>query len=323
MSHTSNSTTDGDAPCSSCQDMVTRTDDALECDICEGWFHLECSGVSKKCYELILDCEGLPWMCKSCKVSLRSLSSSLHALEADNAALRQQILEIHQEVLSTDDSRSPRTQQLDVTVTQSSTPMSKSVSLPLLHPSSSLTHSHAPSSTPAPTSSSPPGNEEGWTVVSHKRVNKNNTNKSNSTHNQHPSSDSPEIKFICKIDRDSSNDNIVSSLSSARISTRGCHIEQITPQDQFSGRFKFVRIILPNQSRADEFANGLKNQQNLKWKLSRIQPLPPKRSTSTSGINTNGQGFHHQVHSNRGDSLLGDALCTPLPPSPFPPPPPF
>ena len=96
MSRTSSSSVD--APCSTCKVMVTKEDEALEYDLCSEWLHLTCSGTSRKCYELILSCEGLPWICCSCKLSLRSFSSSLRALEADNAALRHQVVELHQEV---------------------------------------------------------------------------------------------------------------------------------------------------------------------------------------------------------------------------------
>lgn len=84
-----------DAPCASCNDLVRQSDLALECDICSCWFHLSCSGASTICYEKINECEGLPWICKTCKVSMKRVLSTVHQLEADNAALQSQLTELH------------------------------------------------------------------------------------------------------------------------------------------------------------------------------------------------------------------------------------
>ena len=115
-----------------------------------------------------------------------------------------------------------------------------------------------------------------------------NRNKKKST----PSSDTsersaPEIRFICKIERECTINSVISAFNAARIGVQDCYIEQTIPQDQFTGRFKFVRIVLPNQNRADEIANSFKKLQT-KWKLSRKQPTPPNpkqmQQTIGSGV---------------------------------------
>ena len=94
------STASDDAFCCVCTELVSRTHKALECDICAGWIHLQCSGTSLKCYSTIQECEGLSWICCSCKESLRSSLASIRALEADNAALRLQVCEIQEKLTS-------------------------------------------------------------------------------------------------------------------------------------------------------------------------------------------------------------------------------
>ena len=82
------SSTSGPSPCGRCRKIVKRGDDALECEICQQWFHVKCEEISKAQYKVMLECnkEGkkktkLHWYCKTCDchtVDLLKLKSHQH-----------------------------------------------------------------------------------------------------------------------------------------------------------------------------------------------------------------------------------------------------
>ena len=98
-SSTSGVSDDPDAPCFSCNQLVNSLDQALECDICCSWYHKTCSGVSVPYYELINDCEGFPWICKSYKDSIRGSFSSMDQIRNENLAVREQASELFKELM--------------------------------------------------------------------------------------------------------------------------------------------------------------------------------------------------------------------------------
>lgn len=84
-----------DSPCGVCHEPVVVNDQALECDMCSTWFHLNCNDASPESYDLFIKCEGLiPWFCTSCKGSLRSSVSTIKQLKEENEVMRQQLVEI-------------------------------------------------------------------------------------------------------------------------------------------------------------------------------------------------------------------------------------
>ena len=93
--------------------------------------------------------------------------------------------------------------------------------------------------------------------------------------------DNFQIRYLCRVETNLSVECIKNSLSDASIDIKDCFIEQTTPQFQFQRRFKFIRIILPSQKRADEFATAIKSSR-LKWKFSRKQPSLPLGSKKLS-----------------------------------------
>ena len=92
------STASEDAPCGGCQALVCGGDEALECDICGLWDHIACSGSSEQCCELITGCEGLTWICPTCRAAIRFASTKVRELDSVNVALRLELTELHNEV---------------------------------------------------------------------------------------------------------------------------------------------------------------------------------------------------------------------------------
>ena len=50
-----------DCPCFSCQDLLGRDDEAVQCDSCDNWFCVACSELNKAAYNSITDHRG--WSC--------------------------------------------------------------------------------------------------------------------------------------------------------------------------------------------------------------------------------------------------------------------
>lgn len=100
----------------------------------------------------------------------------------------------------------------------------------------------------------------------------------------------PEIRFIRRIERLTSIEEIKKSLSNAKINISDCFIEQTVRQEELQGKFKFVRITLPSQTRADEFARALKACESIRWKLARTQPVQPMMTPSQENRESCGSG---------------------------------
>jgi len=49
----------------------------LCCELCEGWFHTKCVGVSKDCYEALKIVPGSHWFCDSCNIKVSDVIQSM------------------------------------------------------------------------------------------------------------------------------------------------------------------------------------------------------------------------------------------------------
>ena len=286
-----------DSPCGVCQEPVIVGDQALECDLCSTWFHLHCNGASPESYDLFLGCEGLiPWFCNSCKASLRSSISSIKQLRDENEVLRHQLAEIHSEVSNLIDKGllAPLSQDSPHIISNSLDSQELQASLP----SPSPIHQHIvindTSSNPSvPPIDSVPGSTNNMpdsdslplpSPASVTTVNSipNSSNRGGFRKQKKAAlpidqQEMPETRFIRRIEQSIPVDDVKKSLKDANINIDNCFIEQTLPQVEFQGKYKFVRIILPNQSHADEFANALKSSNSLNWKFSRKQPVQQKK----------------------------------------------
>ena len=68
------------------------------------------------------------------------------------------------------------------------------------------------------------------------------------------------------------------------------------PQEDFKGRKKFFRIILPNRMRADEFASEMKRIGDLKWQFSRKPPVVGIRESYGAVKPTDSSGLPPSNH---------------------------
>ena len=196
-----------DAPCAACDELVYSNDDALECDICEKWFHLPCADASQSLYDMYDQCNSLPWICKSCKSSIRHSFTVVKQLISDNLALRDQVSELIKVVedlkLVSSSSLPPHTvkslpesQHAGENSSTPSRPLSPQAELDNdIHldlpadPLTAASQSHS-SSSQRPRSTTPPQQPR-------------QSNKSN-----HSASKRPEIRYLRKVDKDCSISSI-------------------------------------------------------------------------------------------------------------------
>ena len=55
-----------DEKCKSCDQKVTSKEKAIQCEICEGWWHCKCEKISDEGY-VLLNCENIHWFCGACR----------------------------------------------------------------------------------------------------------------------------------------------------------------------------------------------------------------------------------------------------------------
>ena len=56
--------------CRICTELVDDEDFGLECEVCEGWFHIKCQDMTKDEYTFLESHKSLHWYCNSCNSSI-------------------------------------------------------------------------------------------------------------------------------------------------------------------------------------------------------------------------------------------------------------
>ena len=60
-----------------CGDTVKNSDDGVQCDKCDGWYHINCQDVPKPAYEALRKYKVLSWFCSECRKVVRKDDSKL------------------------------------------------------------------------------------------------------------------------------------------------------------------------------------------------------------------------------------------------------
>ena len=82
-----------DSSCTKCDKDIKRNQLAVQCDLCDLWFHKNCTGLSADAVKALSSAksEGLNWNCKSCK-------SFAVRLDRANAVLVARVEELEKEL---------------------------------------------------------------------------------------------------------------------------------------------------------------------------------------------------------------------------------
>ena len=127
--------------CDRCRSEVQDGQDGVCCEVCRGWFHAKCEGLSKEKYEELQEKEEEPWWCKKCIVlamkhletskkireergewkqerekydaEVKELRECLGALERENMSLKKEIEEHKRQNRGTDTPRGDASTQVD------------------------------------------------------------------------------------------------------------------------------------------------------------------------------------------------------------------
>lgn len=135
----------------------------------------------------------------------------------------------------------------------------------------------------------------------------------------------PEVRFIRRIERPTSIEEVKKNLNKGGINIKDCFVEHAIPQEEFRGRYQYVRIVLPSQSRADELAISLRSSKTLHWKLSRKQPVSPPTNTKNTPPSESPNGnltdsnLHEGSQSSKGSMRIPVPQELPSLPPVFPP----
>ena len=91
--------------CGSCKGSVNDDEDAILCEICNIWHHIECEGVSRKVYKFLTQ-EGssVHWYCKKCNVTFTKVLGAISKLESRQDMTEQQVQELDRRTKMAEDS---------------------------------------------------------------------------------------------------------------------------------------------------------------------------------------------------------------------------
>lgn len=80
----SNGDRDTEANCGKCKREVKDTDNAVECEVCEVWFHIKCEDIPETVYNFMVKQEAgkqLSWHCSFCARGCIKLNSKVKKLD--------------------------------------------------------------------------------------------------------------------------------------------------------------------------------------------------------------------------------------------------
>ena len=94
--------------CRKCRKEVRTNSNALECEICDEWFHIECVGVKKEFYAALVkdgSLSNFSWYCDDCKrgtkklfTGIQNLSKKYDCLHGELSNLKHDVNSIEEEV---------------------------------------------------------------------------------------------------------------------------------------------------------------------------------------------------------------------------------
>ena len=252
------------------------------------------------------------WFCPTCRSALQSALKKVEALSAENVALREEVREVRQAVEPTGGAWNNEVERISPVDCNSGVNSSRSCPAVCEELTDAL---H-----PLP----PKPKEAVMKEAGHPRENNPHTYKNMAQRHSNKRhivpDDLPEIRFLRNVDKSLTVEQIEAALRKARVHTDDCFIEQTVPQEEFRGLKKFVRIILPNRIRADEFAGEMKRNNDFKWQFSRKPPIVGKRESSKGQGTTKPTSIRSGIPPSNHPSVLRPPFLCSGPPHPRRPP---
>ena len=79
---------------------ITKSTKALQCEVCENWFHIKCAKVADNLYEALKEGDnGMHWFCSFCNVGSSKLLKIISLLETELEKCHQTVKTVKQEVM--------------------------------------------------------------------------------------------------------------------------------------------------------------------------------------------------------------------------------
>ena len=81
--------------CGSCDKTVQDDNDAILCEICDLWHHIECKGLSKEAYNFLSkQHNSIHWYCRKCDVAFAKMCEAISRLELRQEKIEQKVEEL-------------------------------------------------------------------------------------------------------------------------------------------------------------------------------------------------------------------------------------
>lgn len=80
--------------CRDCGQIVADKEKAVECEICECWYHAKCHGISAETYRAVQKNQDLHWYCKSCGKAIAKLRNLIAIMETRQEKIESEVAEI-------------------------------------------------------------------------------------------------------------------------------------------------------------------------------------------------------------------------------------
>lgn len=77
--------------CGKCRKTVSNTDTALQCEMCEKWFHVSCESIQLELYKMLQKFNSQMWFCSTCKTEVKRNNEKIRELEKKNELMESKV----------------------------------------------------------------------------------------------------------------------------------------------------------------------------------------------------------------------------------------
>ena len=89
---------DEDSKCPECSQVVRAGDKAVECEICERWFHNKCQAITEEMYKVVKKHTTIHWYCKACEYGVGRVLKTLVLIQQRQDKLEEKFEDLEKTV---------------------------------------------------------------------------------------------------------------------------------------------------------------------------------------------------------------------------------
>ena len=106
---------DKKVPCGQCEKTINKNDDALQCDLCNLWFHIICEKVNQQLYNVLAanPPDAAFWYCQRCKKAVLPMYKKIAALQLQQEDMDKRLSDLEGRSINKDEAKEIFLEEID------------------------------------------------------------------------------------------------------------------------------------------------------------------------------------------------------------------